>query len=116
VSAEEIEGKLAKMMDEIPEIEGLIAFDAEGKLITGQTITELDNDKICNKSLDVFNKALELGKITEKNNIKEIIFYAEEGNIIIAGSKNLNIIALIGKDAAHSIALVMRALRTLVES
>ena len=37
-----LEQKLAELMDIVPECEGLIAADSNGKVLVGQTITELD--------------------------------------------------------------------------
>ena len=46
MNKEELEQKLAQLMDTVPECEGLIAADTEGKVIIGQTITELNHSKI----------------------------------------------------------------------
>ena len=112
----ELEEKLAKIMDEIPEIEGLIAFNKEGEILSGQTITEMDNQKIVTRANELFKLALELGEATEKEGIAEINLNSKDGNIIIEGSKKLGVIALVGKEAAHSLALIMRTLRALLSN
>ena len=43
MSKEDLEPKLAEIMDQIPEVEGVIAFDVAGKVISGQTIENKDN-------------------------------------------------------------------------
>ena len=112
----ELEGKLAKIMDEIPEIEGLIAFDNNSKILSGQTITEMDNKKIVVKANELLKLAKELGEASEKEGATEINLSSKDGNIIIEGSKKLGLIALVGKDAVHSLALIMRTLRALLTS
>jgi hypothetical protein len=40
----ELEKKLAELMDLVPECEGLIASDLNGKVLVGQTLTDMNQD------------------------------------------------------------------------
>ena len=46
MSKDDLEPKLAELMNQIPEVEGVIAFSETGKIISGQTIESMDKDKI----------------------------------------------------------------------
>ena len=40
------EQKMAELMDVVPECEGLIAADTNGKVLVGQTLLDMDHDII----------------------------------------------------------------------
>ncbi|MHA1835645.1 MAG: roadblock/LC7 domain-containing protein, partial [Candidatus Odinarchaeia archaeon] len=103
MSNSELEQKLSRLMDEIPEIEGIIAFSSDGSEITGQTITEMDKDQLIEKALSVIKESSELSSLAGKGDFTGITLSGKEGYIIIENSKNVNIIALADKEAAHSI-------------
>ena len=67
MSGKEIEAMLERIMDQIPEVEGLIACDASGKKLSGQTITEMDHGAIIKSALNIFKAANELGVSVEND-------------------------------------------------
>ncbi|MHA1264957.1 MAG: hypothetical protein ACTSRS_06935 [Candidatus Helarchaeota archaeon] len=115
MSAKEIEAMLERVMDQIPEVEGLIACDATGKKLTGQTITEMDHEAIIKAVLTTFKAANELGKHTEKGAVSVVRVNCEEGYTMIVGSSKLILIGITGLDAVNSLSLVVRNLKTILD-
>ena len=115
MSKKEIEAMLERVMDQIPEVEGLIAVDAKGKKLSGQTITEMDHDAIIKSVLNVFKAANELGTNVEKGQVKVIRVNSAEGYTIIVGSQKLILIGITGLDAVNSLSLVVRNLEMIID-
>ena len=57
-----LEQKLAELMDIVPECEGLIAADSSGKVLVGQTITDMDHSKIAKACVAIVKDSNTLGK------------------------------------------------------
>ncbi|MFX1295233.1 MAG: roadblock/LC7 domain-containing protein [Promethearchaeota archaeon] len=115
MSSKQIEAMLERIMDQIPEVEGLIACDASGKKLSGQTITEMDHKAIIKAVLTVFKAASEVGVKVEKGNVNEVRINAKEGYIIIVGSSKLVLIGIAGIDALNSLSLIVRNLHMVIE-
>lgn len=111
---DEIEALLANLMDNVPEIEGLIASEA-GKVIVGQTLTDLDHSGVATNSVKILENAAKITEIVEKGDVKEINIRANEGYIIVVGSKDLIFAAITGTDATSSLGLIQRNLRVALE-
>ncbi len=109
-----IENKLAAMMDEIPEIEGLLAFDNNGRLICGQTLTELDKNKLISISTEVFKDSSELAASADKGKVSTVTITTDKGYLIIEMKTGFSILALLGVEAASSLSLVIRSLKTVI--
>ncbi len=115
LSAKEIEAMLERVMDQIPEVEGLIACDASGKKLSGQTITEMDHGAIIKSVLAVFKAANDLGTSVEKGEVSVVRVNSKEGYTMVVGSKKLIVIGITGLDAVNSISLVIRNLQMIIE-
>lgn len=115
MSKKEIEAMLERVMDQIPEVEGLIACDAKGKKLSGQTITEMDHDAIIKATLEVFKAANDLGNKVEQGESSVVRVNSKEGYTMIVGSKKLIVIGITGLDAVNSLSLVVRNLQTIIE-
>ncbi|NMC05793.1 MAG: hypothetical protein GYA24_11300 [Candidatus Lokiarchaeota archaeon] len=111
VDKQQLEGKLAKLMDDIPEIEGLIALDAKGTVLVGQTITEMDKAALAKTALDVFTKARAMGKSTAKGGVQAINITMDKGSACIVGNDSTIIMSMQGADASNSIALILRSIK-----
>ena len=61
-----IEKKLAELMDAVPECEGLIAADLNGKVLVGQTILDSDHDAIAKACALIIKDSNDLGKNIKK--------------------------------------------------
>jgi predicted regulator of Ras-like GTPase activity (Roadblock/LC7/MglB family) len=108
----QLEKRLSSLMDEISEIEGLIALDLKGTVLVGQTITEMDKAVIAKTALDTFAKAKILGKSTAKGGVQAINISMDKGSACIVGNDQLIIMSIQGTDAANSIALILRSLKS----
>ena len=62
----ELEKKRAEVMDLVPECEGLIAADVNGKVIIGQTITDMNHD-VTNKAINYDEANLDINNSNEAN-------------------------------------------------
>ena len=106
----DIEKKLAELMDTVPECEGLIAADLEGKVIIGQTILDSDHDGIAQKCAAIIKEANNLGKSIKKGALKDTTIELEEGFAVIVGGSEVILIALAGTDGKASLGLLKRNL------
>ncbi|UCD01646.1 MAG: roadblock/LC7 domain-containing protein [Promethearchaeota archaeon] len=105
-----LEQKLAELMDIVPECEGLIAADSNGKVMIGQTITEMDHGKIAKACATIIKDSNALGKDTGKGGLKTTTIELEKGFAVLVGSEKSVLIALAGLDGRSSLALLKRNL------
>jgi predicted regulator of Ras-like GTPase activity (Roadblock/LC7/MglB family) len=110
MSKEVIEGKLAELMDIVPECEGLIAADTKGNIIVGQTITEMDHSKIAKSCLSIVNDSNTLGTDIGKGSLRTTTVELEEGFAVLVGTEKKILIALAGADGKSSLGLLKRNL------
>ncbi len=105
-----IEQKLAELFDVVPETEGLIAADLEGKVIVGQTLTDMDHNGIAKKCSAIIKEFNGLGENTGKGALKSATVELENGYAVIVGSDTGILIALAGLDGKSSLSLLKRNL------
>lgn len=105
-----LEQKLAELMDIVPETEGLIAADANGKVLVGQTITEMDHAKIAKACSTIIKDSNNLGKDIGKGSLKTTTIELEKGYAVLVGSEKSVLIALAGVDGRSSLGLLKRNL------
>ena len=110
MSNEEIEAKLAQLMDTVPECEGLIAADIDGNVLVGQTITEMDHAAIAKSVSVIIKDANLLGQNTGKGELKATTIELASGYAVLVGSENKILIALAGEDGMASLGLLKRNL------
>jgi len=110
VDKKKLEQKLAELMDIVPECEGLIAADASGKVIIGQTITEMDHGKIAKTCAAIIKDTNNLGKDIGKGDLKTTTIELENGFAVLVGSDKTVLIGLAGSDGRSSLALIKRNL------
>lgn len=100
-------------MDIVPECEGLIAADSDGKVIIGQTITELDHNKIAKACAQIIKDSNNLGTDIGKGSLKTTTIELGDGYAVLVGSKNTILIALAGVDGRSSLGLLKNNLATI---
>ncbi|MFX1327810.1 MAG: roadblock/LC7 domain-containing protein [Promethearchaeota archaeon] len=105
-----LEQKLAELMDIVPETEGLIAADANGEVLVGQTITEMDHAKIAKACAAIIKDSNNLGKDIGKGSLKTTTIELEKGYAVLVGSEKNVLIALAGIDGRSSLGLLKRNL------
>ena len=105
-----LEQKLAELMDIVPECEGLIAANAQGKVLVGQTITEMDHGKIAKACAAIIKDSNSLGNDIGKGSLKTTTIELENGFAVLVGSKGNVLIALAGLDGKASLGLLKRNL------
>ena len=110
VDKKALEKKLAELMDIVPETEGLIAADANGKVIIGQTITDMDHGKIAKACAAIIKDSNNLGKDINKGGLKTTTIELENGFAVLVGSEKTVLIGLAGTDGRASLALLKRNL------
>lgn len=111
-----IEKKLAELMDAVPECEGLIAADTEGKVLIGQTLTDMDHGAIAKACSSIIKDANTLGIKTGKGALKDTTIELESGFAVIVSSSSVVLIALAGVDGRPSLGLLKRNLMSIVKS
>jgi len=112
---EEVESILAKLMDNLPEIEGIIAFNSDGEIITGQTITEMDHKAISENAIKTLTESGKLTESIDKGDVSVVHVSGGEGHAIIVSSDELYLLAIAGKDANPSVGLIIRNLKMALE-
>ena len=105
-----IEQKLAELMDLVPEVEGLIASEPNGKVIIGQTLTEMDHGSIAKACASIIKDSNNLGNDIGKGALKTTTIELNEGFAVLVGSDKLVLIALAGLDGKSSMSLLKRNL------
>ncbi len=111
MNKKELEKKLAELMDIVPECEGLIAADSQGKVIVGQTITEMDHGKIAKACAAIIKDSNKLGNDIGKGGLKTTTIELENGFAVLVGGSDKNVlIALAGLDGKASLGLLKRNL------
>ena len=113
MSKQDIEAKLAELMDIVPECEGLIAANIDGEVITGQTLTELDDGNIAKIASDVLKGIESLGAQVGKGAIKTTTVEIDEGFMVLVGSNDKILIGLAGIDGQASLSLIKRHLKSI---
>ena len=106
----ELEKKLAELMDIVPECEGLIAADINGKVIIGQTITDMDHGAIAKACSTIVKDSNNLGKDIGKGSLKTTTIELENGFAVLVDSDEHVLIALAGLDGKASLSLIKRNL------
>lgn len=110
----ELENKLAELMDLIPECEGLIASDMNGKVLVGQTLTDMDHNSIAKECVTIINSSNVLGTSIGKGDLKTTTVELTDGFAVLAGSDELLLIALAGLDGKASLSLLKRNLSLII--
>ena len=105
-----LEQKLAELMDIVPECEGLIAADSSGKVLVGQTLTDMDHEKIAKACAAIIKDSNGLGSDIGKGSLKTTTIELENGFAILVGSEETILIALAGFDGRSSLGLLKRNL------
>jgi predicted regulator of Ras-like GTPase activity (Roadblock/LC7/MglB family) len=105
-----IEQKLAELMDIVPECEGLIAADSNGKVIIGQTLTEMNHNAIAKACTNIIKDSNTLGTDIGKGKLKTTTIELDNGFAILVGSETLTLIGLAGLDGRASLSLLRRNL------
>ncbi len=115
MSKAEIEPKLAKIMSEIAEVEGIVAFDPKGKIISGQTIAGDDTAKIAKAASDLLPRLTLLGANIQKGSPKDITITLSHGYCVITYGIKFSILCFVGEDAKTQIGLVARQIKAMIK-
>ena len=110
----ELEKKLAELMDLVPECEGLIASDMDGKVLVGQTLTDLNHDAIAKECITIIKCSNNLGNHVDKGSLKTTTVELSDGFAVLAGSEEILLIALAGLDGKASLSLLKRNLVSII--
>lgn len=111
MSQSEAEKILAELMDKIPEIEGILLLDPAGNVSVGKTITQMDHAEIAKNAASIIASARELNKSIEKGDANIAYVEGDYGYAVMANSEKAILLAIIGKDAASSLGLIIRDLK-----
>ncbi len=111
----EVEKILAEIMDTIPELEGLIAASNTGKVVAGQTLRDMDHNAIVTSIVTVLKETKGVSKATEQGPVQALYIETDKGYSVAVTSSKTLVVAIAGKDAAPSLGLIIRSLRSAVE-
>ena len=105
-----IEKKLAELFDIVPETEGLIVSDLDGKVIIGQTITDMNHSAIAKTCVAIIKYSSTMGDNISKGGFQAATVDLENGYAVIVKSDAILLIALSGLDGKASLSLLKRNL------
>ncbi|MGQ9719903.1 MAG: roadblock/LC7 domain-containing protein [Candidatus Jordarchaeum sp.] len=111
MSRSETEKMVADLMDKIPEIEGILLLDKSGNVSVGQTITQMNHSEIAKNAAVIIASARELNKSIEKGDANVAYVEGDNGYAVMANSEKAILLAIISKDAAPSLGLIIRDLK-----
>jgi len=111
----EVEKILAEIMDTIPEIEGIIAASASGKVVAGQTLTEKDHAKIAASVASFYKNSQLVNQAVDQGETQVLYIETDKGYTMSAHTPQAFVVATAGKDAAPSLGLIIRSLRSAAE-
>ncbi|TFG17321.1 MAG: hypothetical protein EU530_10800 [Promethearchaeota archaeon] len=111
MSKAEIEPKLAGIMSEIAEVEGIVAFDPKGDVISGQTIGGDDVQKIAKTASDLLPRLTLLGSSIQKGSPREVTIGLTKGYAIIVFGTKYSIMCFVGEDAKTQLGLLSRQIK-----
>ena len=115
MSKAEIEPKLAGIMSEIAEVEGIIAFNAKGAVISGQTIGGDDVKKIAKTASDLLPRLTLLGSAIQKGSPREVTIGLSKGYVFVAFGMKFSIMCFVGEDAKTQLGLISRQIKAIVQ-
>jgi predicted regulator of Ras-like GTPase activity (Roadblock/LC7/MglB family) len=111
----EVEQILAEIMDTIPELEGLITASQTGKVVAGQTLRDMDHNAITSSIIGLMKETKTVSKAVDQGPVQAMYLETDKGyTVAVTASKTL-VVAIAGKDAASSLGLIIRSLRSAVE-
>ena len=111
----EVELILAEIMDTIPELEGIIAASSTGKVVTGQTLRDMDHGAIVSSVVALLKETKAVSKAVDQGPTQALYLETDKGyTVAVTASKSL-VVSIAGKDAAASLGLIIRSLRGAVE-
>ncbi len=111
----EVELILAEIMDTVPELEGIIAASSTGKVVAGQTLREMDHNAITKSVVGLLKETKAVSKAVDQGPVQSLYLETDKGyTVAVTASKTL-IAAIAGKDAAPSLGLIIRSLRSAVD-
>ncbi|MEM2637418.1 MAG: hypothetical protein QXL15_03605 [Candidatus Korarchaeota archaeon] len=118
VKADIVAQKISEFMNNVPEVEALIATDENGNIIAGKAVTKRDDVAIVKSALEtvkVFRGFIQ--KLTTEDEIPQVI--SSEGDKIISlilRGNGLYLIAAISPEVKATLGLMKKNLQLLVES
>lgn len=111
----EVEQILAEIMDTIPELEGLIAAAPTGKVVAGQTLREMDHNAITTSVAALLKETKTVSKAVDQGPVQSIYLETDKGYTVAVTASKTMVVAIAGKDAAPSLGLIIRSLRSAVD-
>ena len=111
----EVELILAEIMDTIPELEGLIASSQTGKVIAGQTLRDMDHNAITTSVVDLLKETKTVSKAVDQGSVQSMYLETDKGYTVAVTASKTMVVAIAGKDAAPSLGLIIRSIRSAVE-
>ena len=107
MATDAIEKLLNDLMNEIPDIEGLILSRNNGNLIVSQTIfPDLDDNQISKTAVVVAESALQLSGTIDKGEIRELNVEFDEGFCLITSKNDLVLTVICATDARSQLGLI----------
>jgi predicted regulator of Ras-like GTPase activity (Roadblock/LC7/MglB family) len=110
-----VEKILSDVMDTIPELEGIIAASAAGKVVAGQTLRGMDHSAIVESITGLLRDSKTVNKAVEQGATQVLYIETEKGYTVAVDASKCVAVAIAGKDAAPSLGLIIRNLRAAAE-
>ena len=76
-----VEKALADFMDSVPELEGVVAFNTNADVISGQMLIDVDQSRLAYDVLNLAKSATSISKLLGKDKLIELTIKSKEGII-----------------------------------
>jgi hypothetical protein len=113
MNVDDLAPQLSSVMDAVPVAEGLILCDPTGKVLIGQTLTEMNHTEIAKKTLQLLKTEIPaLGK----GKIIDLTIGLDTGFLIAVANDEGILIGILGEDGKSSVGLLTRQLKNIMSS
>jgi len=108
----ELGPKLERVMGIVPVCEGVILAKISGKVIIGQTLTEMDHAAISKKVAEIFQISIEK---VDKGPLVDLTLGMEKGVVLAVKKGDDMLIGILGSDGMSSVGLLLRQLKNIMK-
>gem|GEM_PF-3502521 len=112
---EQILAILREIMKIIPAIEGMIVVSNTGELIAAEGIERIPYEPTAEAIIKIYEHSSTVSEKLKRGELREITIRGTNGYIVIAGGRNVILVAYAGADALSQIGLISLNLRSAIE-
>jgi predicted regulator of Ras-like GTPase activity (Roadblock/LC7/MglB family) len=114
--SEKLVNAATEFRDKIPELEGLLIGNVEGKQLWADTLKDLNHEFIFSSAHVAYLATKKLSKAIEKKNVESIEIEIDGGYATVIISKKAMVVGFFGKDARTQLGIIKKNLEIFTKS